>query len=178
MPLPALKWAEYSREAARARVQQAIVDVVTPSWVGSIPRDFGEAAAGTMKAYQWRILWTIYIPLALVSIWHPKSPICSSTEDDGADVLQNVMHLAAAETLMCKHTVTPEQTKAFRDHISAHMDSVRVLFPGFGVPSYHTGIHIPDFMPLLGPARGWWCYPFERLIGKLQRMKHNHKYGK
>ncbi|KAF9016482.1 hypothetical protein BDZ89DRAFT_911652, partial [Hymenopellis radicata] len=64
-----------------------------------------------------------------------------------------------------------------RSHLKAHMDGLKVLFPGIGVPSYHHTLHVPDFMPLFAAPKNWWCYPFERLIGKLQRMRHNHKYG-
>jgi hypothetical protein len=151
----------------------------TPSWVGSLPHDFGTKKAGTLKAYQWRILWTIYIPLALVSLWSSDS-VSHDPEPDNVsmvDVLANVMHLATALTFVYKHTTNPIRAGAFRSHFAAHVSGLNALFPGFGIPSYHTSFHLYDFLIALGPARSWWCFPFERLIGKLQRMKHNHRFG-
>ena len=34
-----------------------------------MPYDFGAPKAGTPKADEWRTLITIYIPLALISLW-------------------------------------------------------------------------------------------------------------
>ncbi|KIM85947.1 hypothetical protein PILCRDRAFT_26999, partial [Piloderma croceum F 1598] len=42
----------------------------------------------------------------------------------------------------------------------------------------HMAMHIYDFLLLFGPVHSWWCFPFERLIGQLQRITNNHKYGK
>lgn len=177
MPLPSLKWVDFSSVEARQRIQKAIAEVITPSWIGSIPRDFGHASAGTMKAYQWRLLWTIHIPLALVSLWSPSSPTCQGDIAVDPRLLKTVMHFAATATLLHKYKSTPARCSRLRFHLKSHIDGLKVLFPGVGVPTYHLAMHIPDFIPLFGPPRNWWCYPFERIIGKLQRMKHNHRYG-
>jgi len=39
-------------------------------------------------------------------------------------------------------------------------------------------MHLPLFFSLFGPVRSWWCFPFERLIGQIQRLLSNHKLGK
>ncbi|KAF9066186.1 hypothetical protein BDP27DRAFT_1150464, partial [Rhodocollybia butyracea] len=36
-------------------------------------------------------------------------------------------------------------------------------------PNIHTAGHIYDFLLLFGPVMSWWCFPFERLIGALQK---------
>ena len=94
-----------------------------------------------------------------------------------SDVLANIMHFAIAMIVMCRYSVSKTSAALYCRHLEAHMDGLKILFPGFGVPSYHISLHIYDFLLLLGPVRSWWCYPFERLIGKLQRMLHNHRYG-
>ncbi|KIM55558.1 hypothetical protein SCLCIDRAFT_81784, partial [Scleroderma citrinum Foug A] len=50
-------------------IQSVIKEATIPSWVRSVPKDFGEAKAGTLKADEWCMLATIYLPLALVSLW-------------------------------------------------------------------------------------------------------------
>ena len=50
-------------------IRDVIQDTTTPSWVNSVPRNFGEAAAGTLKADEWHTMATIYLPIALISLW-------------------------------------------------------------------------------------------------------------
>ncbi|KAF7334170.1 hypothetical protein MVEN_02323200 [Mycena venus] len=47
-------------------IQEVIAKTVTPSWINSVPKNYGESNAGTIKADEWRLLATIYIPIALV----------------------------------------------------------------------------------------------------------------
>jgi hypothetical protein len=44
-------------------------------------------------------------------------------------------------------------------------------------PNHHVSLHLPFFFTLFGPCRSWWCFPFERLIGHIQRLSSNHKLG-
>ncbi|KAE9382827.1 hypothetical protein BT96DRAFT_845020 [Gymnopus androsaceus JB14] len=39
------------------------------------------------------------------------------------------------------------------------------------------GQHIYDFLLLFGPVISWWCFPFERLIGALQKINTNDFVG-
>jgi hypothetical protein len=39
-------------------------------------------------------------------------------------------------------------------------------------------LHIPEFLLLFGPVHSWWTFPFERMIGSIQRMPSNGKIGK
>ncbi|KAI1797495.1 hypothetical protein LXA43DRAFT_877629 [Ganoderma leucocontextum] len=41
----------------------------------------------------------------------------------------------------------------------------------------HVAFHIFNFLLLFGPVYLWWCFPFEHLIGQLQRISHNDKFG-
>ncbi|KIJ65075.1 hypothetical protein HYDPIDRAFT_50134, partial [Hydnomerulius pinastri MD-312] len=49
------------------RIRDVIRDTSTPSWFGSVPSNFGDASAGTIKADEWRSLITVYVPIALIS---------------------------------------------------------------------------------------------------------------
>ncbi|KAJ3963308.1 hypothetical protein EV361DRAFT_813494, partial [Lentinula raphanica] len=60
--------------------------------------------------------------------------------------------------------------------------NLRKLFPhvreGIPRPNVHAAGHIYDFLLLFGPVLSWWCFPFERLIGVLQKINTNdHKGG-
>ncbi|KAF9016481.1 hypothetical protein BDZ89DRAFT_1045762 [Hymenopellis radicata] len=41
MPIPPLQWVDFSSREARERIQQVIREIITPSWMGSVPHDFG-----------------------------------------------------------------------------------------------------------------------------------------
>ncbi|KAJ7212401.1 hypothetical protein B0H12DRAFT_972004, partial [Mycena haematopus] len=50
-------------------IQRVIAKTSTPAWINSVPKNYGESNAGTIKADEWRILATIYLPIALILLW-------------------------------------------------------------------------------------------------------------
>jgi hypothetical protein len=152
---------------------------VTPSWLGSVPYNFGEVAAGSLKADEWRSMATVYLPIALVISWGE----CSShpSLEDATHfrrILDHTMALFQAVRLACLRTMTPARLTAYRVHIARYVRDLRSLHPDFNAcPNHHMAQHIYDFLILFGPVRSWWSFPFERLIGVLQRLPINHKFG-
>ncbi|PIL27307.1 hypothetical protein GSI_10454 [Ganoderma sinense ZZ0214-1] len=121
-----------------------IRDTITPSWVSSVPHNFGSAAAGTPKADEWRTVFTIHLPLCLISLF--GYPSADNPQLD--QVLDHTLQLLPS------------------------------LYPGLDCESiHHMAFHIYDFLELFGPVHSWWAFPFERLIGQLQRLPTNHKFG-
>lgn len=161
-----------------ARVRSAIRNVVKPSWIDTPPPTFGSKKAGNIKAAQWHILWTIYIPLALLSLWVVGMPDATNDANDMSQVLDNAMALTSLILLAYKHSMTKARAESYRSHVRHYVDGLQKLFPGFLLPYHHALFHIFDFLLLFGPIRSWWCFPFERLIGSLQDIPHNHKPGK
>ncbi|KJA13345.1 hypothetical protein HYPSUDRAFT_151691, partial [Hypholoma sublateritium FD-334 SS-4] len=47
------------------RVRDVIRDTDTPSWLPSVPYNFGSTSAGHLKADEWRTLTTVYFPISL-----------------------------------------------------------------------------------------------------------------
>jgi hypothetical protein len=67
---------------------------------------------------------------------------------------------------------------AYLQYLKSWVSGLKDLHPSINhIINGHTAFHIYDFLRLFGPARFWWCFPFERLIGHLQRIPHNHKHG-
>ena len=78
-------------------------NMATPSWLRSVPRNFGDASTGTLKADEWRTMFTIYLPLALVNLW--GDGMSHESLDDASRlrlVLDHTMALVSAITLACK----------------------------------------------------------------------------
>jgi len=161
------------------RIREVIKDMDTPSWVRSVPHNFGLAAAGSLKADEWRTMTTIYLPIALISMWgegtiHPSSEDASHLRA----VLDHTMLLVCAVMLACMRTMTDDRMKRYLKYITLWTSQLRNLHPHIEHRvNQHMAIHIFEFLKLFGPVKSWWCFPFERLIGQLQRLPHNHKFG-
>ena len=62
--------------------------------------------------------------------------------------------------------------------MTLYMEGLRAKFKNVKPrPNQHVAFHIYDFLLLFGPVVSWWSFPFERIIGELQRMPSNHKIG-
>lgn len=176
-PLQALERTAVDSQTVLSRIHEVIKNAITPAWITNPPADTGLPQAGTLKADHWRTLFTIHIPLALLSLWKENSPIASSNAFHMSSVLSTSMHLTCAAIMMTKNTLTPQRRDSFRHSLRQHIIGLKENFPGFLLPSHHLAQHISIFMDSMGPVRNFWCFPFENLIGKLQRTPTNHKVG-
>ncbi|KAJ3753729.1 hypothetical protein EV360DRAFT_52975, partial [Lentinula raphanica] len=176
-PLVPLHSTDMNSEAALQRVRQAIKEISVPSWIAKPPSDFGDKTAGTLKADHWRVLFTIYIPLALISLWDASSPLAGNEARDRTSVLETSMFLTCASIAMTRNTLSQKRRNLFRHCLREHIEGLKKNFPGFLIPSHHLSFHIYDFMESFGTVRDWWGLPFEGTIGKLQRIPTNHKVG-
>jgi hypothetical protein len=78
-------------------IQHVIKNTITPSWINSVSFNYGEHAAGTIKADEWRILSTVYLPIALITLWGDEGTPNSYMHK----VLDHTMALFQAVTLVC-----------------------------------------------------------------------------
>jgi len=171
---------KYGTVETLCHIRNVIKDTVTPSWLPSVPAKFGAASGGTLKADEWRTMATVFLPLALVTIWGERAtpPADEHLAQQQRRALDHAMHLFSAVRLACFRTMTKTRRVAYRKHIIAYIDGLSTIHNGVALrPKTHMAIHIFDFLSLFGPTRSWWCFPFERLIGVLQRLPHNHRLG-
>ena len=138
-----------------------------------VPKNFGDQAAGMIKADEWQSLITIYIPITLISLWGAGTP-----QADLKFILNNTMDLVSAVYLACSRAMSSEQAVAYRSCIVNYVGNLKHVHPTFGLqPNHHASFHIYNYLILFGPVHSWWTFPFERLIGILQRLSSNHKNG-
>lgn len=160
-------------------IRSVIREAEMPSWFNSVPYNFGDARAGTLKADEWRSFATVYLPIALVKAWglgstHQSDFLAKSLQ--GA--LDHTMQLVCAVQLACYRTTSSERASAYRECIVAFLRDLPTQYPGRKaryVDNSHASVHIYDFLLLFGPVHSWWTFPFERLIGLLQSLPSNHK---
>ncbi|KAG6849161.1 hypothetical protein C0991_011950, partial [Blastosporella zonata] len=89
-------------------IQSVIKLTVTPSWVNSVPSNYGQASAGSIKADEWRTLATIYLPIALVILWGDESGSPPPPDNYFLRVLDHTMALFQAVTVACQNTMNNE----------------------------------------------------------------------
>ncbi|KIK25097.1 hypothetical protein PISMIDRAFT_97347, partial [Pisolithus microcarpus 441] len=134
-----------------------------PIWVRSIPHNFSDARAGTLKADEWHTMVMIYLPLVLISLW-------------GQNYKDHTNRLESQYCHILEHTMDLWVT-SYHGHITSWLRSFPEAFPCASIcPNYHMAIHIYDYLRLFGHVRAWWCFPYECLIGHLQHMLTNHRF--
>lgn len=159
------------------RIRDVIANTVRPSWVVSVPHDFGSASAGTLKASEWHALGTIFLPIALVSLWGEGNDTMEVGEGY-QKVLENTMHLVQAAKVICYHSTSASRAARYRTHIAKYLEGLKEIHgTGFCRPNHHMALHLYDFLLSFGPIRAWWMFPYERLNGHLQELPHNHRHG-
>ncbi|KAJ7635920.1 hypothetical protein B0H17DRAFT_1217189 [Mycena rosella] len=138
-----------------------------------------ENNAGTIKADEWRILATIYIPIALILLWGD-----GAAGPDAAclyQILQHSMAIFQATTLVCRYATSPERAAAYCNVMKEWVDGLYTNHPHTEAhnhrPNVHATFHIYDFLLLFGPVVSWWCFPFERLIGAIHKINTNFHIG-
>ncbi|KAH7872790.1 uncharacterized protein C8R40DRAFT_1051744 [Lentinula edodes] len=176
-PKEAISWTPVDSPIVLERIQQAVREVIVPGWIAKPSDLIGLPRGGTPKADNWRTLFSIFLPLALLSLWQEASPIAAEDADAMASVLQTSMYLTCAANKMSKHTLSLQDREDFREYLRLHIEGLKKNFPGFIQPSHHLAFHIYDDMDLFSVVHHFWCFPGERLIGFLKRIPINHKIG-
>ena len=155
-----------------------IDQLLTPTWMTSVPSQIGSSSHGKLKADQWRTLGTTHLLLSLMRLWgfqdddSPRSIRC-------LEILDVTVSLISAIIIATSHTVTSASASAYQAHMLGYINGIKRLFPDYHIhPNHHMSLHIPEFLLLFGPVHSWWTFPFERLIGTIQRMPNNGKVGK
>lgn len=152
-------------------IQKDIASLVLPSWITRPPHDFGSPSRGKLKADTWRTVCTIALPISLTRLW--------STIESKRARLDNFMDLVQGVILATSYTISPKSRHVCLALFMHYQEGLLKLFPKMhrDLPNLHASLHLPQLLDQFGPVHGWWAFPFERLIGRLQAVKTNWKMG-
>jgi len=160
-----------------AQIWSDIEKLLTPTWVTSAPPKLGDPNHGKLKADQWQALGTIHLPVSLIHLW-------SMTNDSDPrsmrlhKILEVTLSLVSTVVIATSYTTSPSHAEAYLHHMLWYLNGIRELFPEYDLcPNHHMALHIHGYLLLFGPVHSWWTFPFERMIGLLQRMHYNGKIG-
>ena len=124
------------------------------------------------KADQWRAMGTIHLVVTLPRLWG---------HDTGRKkvILINFMHLVHAVQIARMHTTSEYLAGLYRYHYKAYLTGFVDLYKEAMVkPTNHLAMHIPDFLPAMGPTHAYRTWAFERMNFTLQNLPTNKKHGK
>lgn len=151
-----------------------------PSWFDRPPVRYTEIGVGTIKAAEEKNAYRWDIPVALISLWGDGAQD-QSQDDETTEfytgVLDMVLSAVQAYLILGSFTQSEKRAQSYRSHLKDWVIGIRRWFPEVQPkPSWHLAFHIYDFILLFGPLMSWWLFPFERLIGHLQKIPQNHRY--
>ena len=154
-----------------------IASTITPSWLSSVPSNLGSASHGKLKADQWRVLGSIYLPISLIRLlW--SAELGNSRSERCRKILDVTISLLSAVSIATSRVTSERHAYLYLQHMQVYLTGLKEFFPDFKfVPNQHMALHLRDYMLLYGPVHSWWAFPFERMIGTLQRILTNYKEG-
>jgi hypothetical protein len=162
------------------RIWADIEATTRPSWHSELPTNLGEPEHGKLKADQWRSGIEFDLPVSLAQLWSSEYlDIDPQRRDRQKKMLESTMFLAMAVRWGASYRTSQEHADKYMKYMHAYLKSILDLYPGYKLkPNHHAALHIGALLMRYGPVHGWWMFPFEQLIGSLQRIKTNHQSGK
>jgi hypothetical protein len=89
------------------------------------------------------------------------------------------MSLTSAVIIASSRTTSQVNADLYLHHMQTYLAGLRELFPLYRfLPNHHMALHLPEYLRLYGPVHSWWTFPFECLIGMLQRIPNNFQDSK
>ncbi len=128
-------------------IRSDIANMATPSWITSVPYDLGAARHGKLKADQWRILATVYLPISLQRLWDTNSPRSTPLRKK---LLDATMALISAVIIATSHKTSRKKADLYLQHMQSYLQLMQELLPRYNFraePSYGlTSRRIPSFL--------------------------------
>ncbi|KAF8801630.1 hypothetical protein BYT27DRAFT_7173847 [Phlegmacium glaucopus] len=162
-----------------AEIRSDIENMITPSWLTSVPTNLGEPSHGKLKADQWRTLGTTYLPISLIRLWDQLEDSSDKHSQQCKKLLEVTLSLISAVVIASSRTTSKEKADLYLHYMQNYLQGLHELFPQYRfLPNQHMALHLAEYLRFYGPVHSWWTFPFERLIGMLQRIPNNFQNGK
>jgi len=157
------------------QIRKDIAATIRPGWQTGPPVNFGAPAHGKLKADQWRSCIEFDIPVSIVQLWADTD---ISDDNRRQKLVESTMYLATALRYATSHRTSQRHANEYMRNMRAYVTSLRDLFPEMKLrPNHHNALYLGELLLRFGPVHGWWMFPFERLIGLLQKINTNNKMG-
>lgn len=155
--------------SAMALIHHCLANSVVPTWIDRPPTNLGDKSHGKLKADNWLVLFSIFLPLILPEIW-----VANSTRSRSLALLQNFHDLVLCTNIVCSYSVKPENPDIYLRHYIKYRKSSAQLFPNIqSRPNHHYAMHNADQMRFWGPLIMVSEFSYEQQNGFLQKIKTN-----
>ncbi|KIK77565.1 hypothetical protein PAXRUDRAFT_166433, partial [Paxillus rubicundulus Ve08.2h10] len=139
-------------------IQAHLHTIKWPTWNQGPPINLGDAEHGKLKAEQWQSMVESDLPMVLCKL----KGLC----------------IFSAIWWGTSHITLEYHMHQYKQYMKVYLKCVKTIFLEISwQPNHHASLHLDKFLYRYGPMHGWWMFPFERVIGSLQKMNMNHKIG-
>ena len=160
-------------------IRNDIAATIRPRWHAAPPANIGHVSHGKLKADEWRSCFDFDIPVSLLRIETRRSASGKQVDEYRAKLVHSTFLLAIAIRWATSHRTSAMHAEKYTKTMKSYLESLRDLRPTQRFrPNHLNALLIGRYLRLYGPVRGWWMFPFERVIGDLQRSNTNNKPGK
>lgn len=162
-----------------AKIQKDIAGTTRPSWHASLPFNFGSKSHGKVKADVWRSGIEFDLPVSIIQLW-AKGRDTADTDLNNRrhELADSTMQVSCAIGWGTSHCSSDEHSEKYTRFMRVYIASVKTLFPHKRLkPNHYAALRLGEFLLRFGPVHGWWMFPFERVIGVLQKINTNNKMG-
>jgi hypothetical protein len=160
-------------------IQTHLCMITRPSWHRGAPQNLGNPEHGKLKAEQWRGSIEFDLPVILWKLWGAGSDEDSEQSSRRRKLAECTLLFATAIQWGSSYVTSEVHARQYKYHMRRYYESLTGIFPEISWrPNHHAALHLDTFLQRYGPLHGWWMFPFERIIGCLQKTSTNHKSGK
>ena len=159
-------------------IREDIAATVRPRWHAAPPPNLGQVSHGKLKADEWRSCFEFDIPVSLLRIKSRRNASATETDEYRAKLVHSTLLLAIATCWATSHRMSAMHVEEYQKTMKDYLKTLKELQPTKRLrPNHINALLVGDYLRLYGPVRGWWMFPFERVIGDLQRVSTNNKLG-
>lgn len=159
-------------------IRDDIVATTRPRWHAAPPTNLGQVSHGKLKADEWRSCFEFDIPVSLLRIETLRHASGAQVDKYRAKLVQSTFLLATAIRWATSQHISAKHIEEYKKTMKNYLKMLRELRPTQRFrPNHLNALLVGNYLRLYGPVQGWWMFPFERVIGDLQRSNTNNKPG-
>src|SRR6266851_4281907 len=157
-------------------IREDIANTTHPHWHTAPLANLGQVSHGKLKADKWRSCFKFDIPVSLLQIGTQGN--ASQMDEYRAKLVHSTLVLAIAIRWATSHHVSAKHIKQYEKNMKDYLKTLKELQPSqCFCPNHINTLLVSKYLYLYSPIQGWWMFPFERVIGDLQRSSTNNKPG-
>jgi hypothetical protein len=125
-----------------------------PSWVTDVPHNWGTATCGKLSANNWRVIYTVHLPITLIRLWG-----VDDAPEDRKRKLENFMDLVRAVQIANLRSISKNDIEQYESFV--YRDWVQNLIQACeGETHTSHGLALRQH-----PLRFWTCaHPWSRIL--------------